>query len=76
MILDTTKAPKHEVGDYDKRGPDYETLLVGPITEIVGDADRYVRRPLGRDGLGFDNGFPRTRRTFLTGALPGSPCTR
>lgn len=44
------------VGDYDLRGQDYETLLIGPVTELVADADRYVRRQDG--GLGFDNGFP------------------
>lgn len=48
----------NEVGDYDLRGMDYETLLVGPVNEAIGDADRYVRRPTELGGLGFDNGFP------------------
>lgn len=38
-------------GDYDKRGPDFETILVGPVTERIIDADRLVRRE-------FSNGFP------------------
>jgi hypothetical protein len=42
----------------DVRGTDFETLLVGPVTELVGDADRYVRRPVELGGLGFNNGFP------------------
>jgi hypothetical protein len=46
------------VGDYDLRGPDYETVLVGPVNELIGDADRFVRRPIEDGGLGFDNGFP------------------
>lgn len=46
------------VGDYDLRGQDYETLLIGPVTELVADADRYVRRQVEDGGLGFDNGFP------------------
>lgn len=40
-----------EVGDYDLRGPDFETLLVGPVTEAIIDADRVVRSEWG-------NGFP------------------
>lgn len=39
------------VGDYDLRGIDYETYLVGPVTEEIIDADRRVR-------LRWDNGFP------------------
>lgn len=42
------------VGDYDLRGPDFETLLVGPITGTIIDADRLVRE--GHDG--WVNGFP------------------
>lgn len=42
------------VGDYDLRGPDFETLLVGPITGTIIDADRLVRS--GPDG--WANGFP------------------
>lgn len=40
-----------EVGDYDLRGPDFETLLVGPVTPSIVDADRIVRSEWG-------NGFP------------------
>lgn len=53
MILDTTKAAQ-TVGDYDLRGPDFETLLVGPIIGQIIDADRLVRE--GYDG--WQNGFP------------------
>ena len=38
-------------GDYDVRGMDPETLLVGPVSEPIIDADRRVRRRL-------NNGFP------------------
>lgn len=51
MKVDTK--PAQAVGDYDLRGPDYDTVLIGPVTETVADADRYVRRELG-----FANGFP------------------
>lgn len=44
-------AEKIEVGDYDLRGPDFETILVGPVSELTIDADRRVRRR-------FRNGFP------------------
>jgi hypothetical protein len=40
-----------DVGDYDLRGMDFETLLVGPVTERIIDADRIVRGEWG-------NGFP------------------
>ena len=44
-------------GDYDLRGPDYETELVGALTARIGDADRFVR--FGRFGEpGWFNGFP------------------
>lgn len=39
------------VGDYDLRGVDFETVLVGPVNEAIIDADRRVR-------LRWDNGFP------------------
>ncbi len=45
---------KPVVGDYDLRGTDFETLLVGPITGTIIDADRLVRD--GPDG--WSNGFP------------------
>ena len=51
MILDTTKAVKHEVGDYDLRGADFETLMIGPVTTLLTDADRLVR-------MEWRNGFP------------------
>lgn len=44
-------AGKTEVGDYDLRGMDFETLLVGPVTERIIDADAIVRSEWG-------NGFP------------------
>jgi hypothetical protein len=52
----------NEVGDYDVRGPDYETLLVGAITERIIDADRLV-------GYEFSNGMPNFElyRTVLAG---------
>jgi hypothetical protein len=31
------------VGDYDLRGPDFETILVGPVNARIIDADRLVR---------------------------------
>lgn len=39
------------VGDYDLRGPDFDTSLIGPITSSIIDADRLVR-------LEWQNGFP------------------
>lgn len=53
-----TAENKAAQGDYDKRDTDWETVLVGPVTPLIGDADRYVRRPIDKGGLGFDNGFP------------------
>lgn len=55
-------AEKIEVGDYDLRGPDFETLLIGPITATTIDADRLVRKD-------FANGFPNwwMYRTALAG---------
>lgn len=38
-------------GDYDLRGPDFETYLVGPVTDKIIDADRLVRQRVS-------NGFP------------------
>lgn len=49
-----TKLEAVEVGDYDLRGPDFETLLVGPITGTIIDADRLVRE--GPEA--WANGFP------------------
>lgn len=40
-----------EQGCYDLRGPDFETMLIGPITNTMIDADRLVR-------LEWDNGIP------------------
>lgn len=42
MNMETTKTAQ-TVGDYDLRGRDFETLLVGRITESIIDADRLVR---------------------------------
>ena len=38
-------------GDWDLRGPDFETYLVGPVTDKIIDADRLVRQRVS-------NGFP------------------
>jgi hypothetical protein len=38
-------------GDWDLRGPDFDTALIGPVTESIGDADRLVKRE-------WQNGFP------------------
>jgi hypothetical protein len=50
---------------YDLRGPDFETLLVGPITDRIIDADRMVRRE-------WVNGFPNWAmyRCALAGDAP------
>lgn len=40
-----------EVGDYDKRGVDFDTALIGPVTPSIIDADRLVR-------MEWKNGFP------------------
>lgn len=45
-----TKAAQ-TVGDYDLRTVDFETVLIGPVTELIDDADRLVRRE-------WRNGFP------------------
>ena len=45
-----TKAAQ-TVGDYDVRGRDFETMLIGHISEAIIDADRLVR-------LDWQNGFP------------------
>lgn len=41
-------------GDWDLRGPDFDTALIGPVTESIIDADRLVR-------LDWQNGFPNWR---------------
>lgn len=50
------------IGDYDLRGPDFETMLVGAVTATIIDADREVRRD-------WSNGFPNWAmyRTALAG---------
>lgn len=60
MSVETKAAPA--VGCYDLRGPDFETLLVGPIMATTIDADRLVRRE-------WSNGFPNWAmyRCFLAG---------
>jgi hypothetical protein len=49
-------------GDWDLRGPDFETLLIGPIMATTIDADRLVRNE-------WSNGFPNWAmyRCFLAG---------
>ncbi len=42
---------KPAVGDYDLRGTDFETLLIGPVHQLLIDADRLVR-------MEWRNGFP------------------
>lgn len=42
MNAETTKATQ-TVGDYDLRGRDFETLLIGRVTDSIIDADRLVR---------------------------------
>lgn len=51
-----------EVGDYDLRGVDFETYLIGPITDRIIDADRQVR---GEWSNGFPNWF--AYRSVLAG---------
>jgi hypothetical protein len=61
-MIATVPAPTQDVGDYDIRGQDYETMLVGAITERIIDADRLV-------GYEFKNGMPNFElyRTVLAG---------
>ena len=49
---------KSPVGDYDLRGPDYATLLAGPLLSTHIDADRIVREGRGFRDCGWSNGFP------------------
>lgn len=49
--MTTETKPAQTGGDWDVRGLDYETFLVGAVTEAHIDADRLARRE-------FDNGFP------------------
>ena len=46
-----TVAVRQDVGDWDLRGMDCQTALIGPVTESIVDADRMVR-------LEFQNGVP------------------
>jgi hypothetical protein len=60
MSYPTREAPggvTEDVGCYDLRGPDFETLLVGPITGSIIDAARMVREG-GRHDDGWHPGFP------------------
>jgi hypothetical protein len=50
-------ATKPEVGDYDLRGTNIETLLVKAITPDIIDAARFVREGY-RGDLPYQNGFP------------------
>lgn len=58
----TAAAQRDPVGDYDLRGPDFETSLIGPVTASIIDADRLVR-------CEWRNGFPNWMlyRTALAG---------
>lgn len=49
-------------GDYDLRGKDFDTALIGPVTDSIVDADRLVR-------MEWKNGFPNWMlyRTVLAG---------
>ena len=57
-----TKAAQIATGDYDLRGRDFDTALIGPVTDTIIDADRLVR-------LEWKNGFPNwiMYRTILAG---------
>lgn len=61
---------KH-AGDWDLRGKDYETQLVGPITDAIIDADRLAR-------LEHRNGFPNFAmyRLILCGERQYLPMVR
>lgn len=58
-------------GDWDIRGPDFETLLVGPVTGSIIDADRLVR-------MEWSNGFPNWAmyRVVLAGDTHLAPILR
>lgn len=58
-------------GDWDVRGPDFETLLVGPVTGSIIDADRLVR-------MEWSNGFPNWAmyRVVLAGDTHLAPILR
>jgi hypothetical protein len=60
MIVATN--PAQTVGDYDLRGHDFDTALIGPVTDSIVDADRLVRAE-------WRNGFPNWMlyRTVLAG---------
>lgn len=65
MAGEAVAVEKPEVGCYDLRGPDFETLLVGAVTPSIGDAARFVKwgRPVRVNGKversdPFANGFP------------------
>lgn len=55
-------AAAQPVGDYDLRAPDFDTMLIGPITARIIDADRLVR-------IDWRNGMPNWElyRTALAG---------
>jgi len=63
--VETAVAP---VGDWDIKGPDFETQLVGQLTGTIGDAARLVARGSKRD-YPWANGFPNFAmyRTFYAG---------
>lgn len=61
QVESSTKAAQ-SVGDWDLRGPDFETVLIGPVFASIIDADRLVRTE-------WRNGFPNWAmyRTALAG---------
>lgn len=60
--MTATTATQAPVGDYDLRVVDFETRLIGPITDTINEADRLVRQE-------WRNGFPNwwLYRTALAG---------
>lgn len=68
----TTDRPVESVGDWDLRGPNFETLLVSQLTGTIGDAARLVMRGSKRDAP-WSNGFPNFAmyRAFFAGDTHG-----
>jgi hypothetical protein len=58
-------------GDYDLKVPDYDTMLIGPVTGSIIDADRLVR-------VDWRNGFPNWAlyRTALAGDAVHMPALK
>lgn len=62
-----TAATQEVAGCYDLKGPDFETMLIGPVTVRIIDADRLVRQE-------WANGFPNW--TMYRCALAGDTVGR